>query len=220
MATRRFSAAGAIASLLIVLVIWTGRNIYSATARFRREPTRPDALVQDWTTYGATGRRLGPAHASVSIVVFNDYQCETCRRLEQRIVSLMKQYPSQLAVIVRQLPLPSHPEAKPAAQLAVCQSATPDFERLHKSLYSLVDSTHPFAVAKFAALAGVEDTIGLNSCLASPTTAATIEADAQAADRLGTFVTPSLLINEELYRGLPWDLERIVARKLERGRGN
>ncbi|MBK7775115.1 MAG: thioredoxin domain-containing protein [Sandaracinaceae bacterium] len=61
----------------------------------------------------------GPADALVTMVVFSDFQCPFCARLNPTIEQLMRAYPTQLRVVWRNLPLAFHPNAMPAAEAAM-----------------------------------------------------------------------------------------------------
>jgi protein-disulfide isomerase len=62
--------------------------------------------------------RKGPARARVTAIVFSDYQCPYCKQLELTLAELELRYAADLRVIWKDLPLPSHDYAGPAALLA------------------------------------------------------------------------------------------------------
>ncbi|MBK8593896.1 MAG: thioredoxin domain-containing protein [Sandaracinaceae bacterium] len=57
------------------------------------------------------------------MVVFSDFQCPFCARLNPTVEQLMRAYPTQLRVVWRNLPLAFHPNAMPAAEAAMEASA-------------------------------------------------------------------------------------------------
>jgi protein-disulfide isomerase len=61
---------------------------------------------------------LGAANAPVTIVAFSDFQCPFCKRGEDTIKQVRDAYGDKVRVVWRDAPLPFHPRALPAAQLA------------------------------------------------------------------------------------------------------
>ncbi len=205
------------ALLVIIAVVWTGVNVRREFLRPRPRPTSATALVDEWRSLASVGERRGHDNARVTIVVFSDYQCGSCREMERRIGVLQRKHRDALAVETRHFPLPTHPYAAPAARAAICASHQGQFASLHRLLFSTeVDSLGSKAWVEYAAAAGISDTTAFGRCLEKPEVAARVNADRQAAEWLGGFATPTFLINEELYVGLPWDFERIVAKHVKR----
>jgi protein-disulfide isomerase len=61
----------------------------------------------------------GLATAPVTLLEFSDLQCPFCSRVNPTIKSLQAKYgPTQLRVVFKHNPLPFHPAARPAAQIA------------------------------------------------------------------------------------------------------
>ena len=65
---------------------------------------------------------LGKANAPVTITVFLDIQCPFCNRFFPAAKEAVKAYPDKVKLIVKNFPLPFHPNAKPAAKLALAAS--------------------------------------------------------------------------------------------------
>ena len=61
----------------------------------------------------------GPKDAPVTLVLFSDVQCPFCARLEPTLAQLRTKYAKELRVVFKHNPLPFHPHAEPAAQLAI-----------------------------------------------------------------------------------------------------
>jgi protein-disulfide isomerase len=60
----------------------------------------------------------GPKDAPVTIVMWSDYQCPFCKRVESTLAQIRSTYPEQVRFIWKDNPLPFHPRALPAAVLA------------------------------------------------------------------------------------------------------
>lgn len=94
------------------------RERYDAwvTARAARK-----ALERHWTELADSPDRLGTG-TQVSVVEFLDFQCPYCTAEAATVDSVLTANPD-LAIGVRQLPLPIHPAAEGAARAAVCAEA-------------------------------------------------------------------------------------------------
>ncbi len=60
----------------------------------------------------------GVKGAPITIVEFADFQCPFCSRFHAPILEVLKAYPDKVNYILKNFPLPFHPEAKPAAKAA------------------------------------------------------------------------------------------------------
>jgi protein-disulfide isomerase len=57
----------------------------------------------------------GPKNAPVTIVMFSDFQCPFCSRVEPTLAELEKQYAGKVRIAWKNQPLPFHQNARPAA---------------------------------------------------------------------------------------------------------
>ena len=65
-----------------------------------------------------SGPVRGPATAQVTIIEFSDFQCPYCKRAEETMARIRREYGDKVRIVWRDMPLPFHPRAEPAAQLA------------------------------------------------------------------------------------------------------
>lgn len=61
----------------------------------------------------------GPKDAPITMVAFSDFECPFCKQAEETVRALRTKYPTELRVVFKQLPLPFHDSARPAARLSV-----------------------------------------------------------------------------------------------------
>ncbi len=61
----------------------------------------------------------GKKDAPVTIVAFMDFQCPFCQRFHPPIIETLKAYPDKVRYILKNYPLPFHPQARPAAKAAL-----------------------------------------------------------------------------------------------------
>jgi protein-disulfide isomerase len=78
----------------------------------------------------------GPADASVTIVVFSDFQCPYCSRAEGTLTELQRLYPGRLRIVFKEHPLPMHDKARLAAKAALAAGDQGRFWEMHDSLFS------------------------------------------------------------------------------------
>jgi protein-disulfide isomerase len=76
-----------------------------------------DSLVWSVPVKGSPAR--GGKAALVTLVVFSDLQCPFCSRVEPTLDALAQQYGDKLRIVWKHTPLPFHPRAEPAAELAM-----------------------------------------------------------------------------------------------------
>jgi len=81
-----------------------------AEALFAESPLLHDVPVDGSPT-------LGPPTARVTVVVFSDYECPYCKRLDESLRELSRRHPQDLRLVWKHHPLPFHASARPAAQL-------------------------------------------------------------------------------------------------------
>lgn len=62
---------------------------------------------------------IGKKDAPVTIVKFTDLQCPFCARFYPPVKEAMAAYPDKVRLIIKNFPLPFHPNARPAAKLAL-----------------------------------------------------------------------------------------------------
>ncbi|HVH42791.1 MAG TPA: thioredoxin domain-containing protein [Labilithrix sp.] len=60
----------------------------------------------------------GPATAQVTIIEFSDFECPYCKRGEETLARVRREYGDKVRVVWRDMPLSFHPHAEPAAELA------------------------------------------------------------------------------------------------------
>jgi protein-disulfide isomerase len=159
---------------------------------------------------------IGPAEAPVTIVEFSDYQCPFCQSWYQQTFSLLQtNYPDQIRFVYRDLPLPMHPEAVPAAEAAHCAGDQNAYWKFHDALFSGQYTLGRAAYEQYAADLGL-DTAAFTTCLDDHRYQDEVNTDAADAARLGLSGTPSFVINGRILVGaLPYgDFKAIIDEEL------
>jgi len=168
----------------------------------RKEETRPGE-PQATEVYKADIKGApvkGAKNALVTIVQFSDFQCPFCTRVEPTIDQLMKDYAGKLRVAWRNLPLPFHNNAKPAAIAAMAAQAQGKFWEMHAILFKNQQALGHEDLEKYA------KEIGLNvekfkKAIEDKKLAEAVDAEAAAGNKIGARGTPAFFINGRFLSG-------------------
>lgn len=139
---------------------------------------------------------LGQADAPVVLVEFTDFQCPYCKRAHDGVLAeLKKKYvdAGKVRLVSRNLPLPFHPNAEPAALAALCAAEQGQFWAMRDRLF---DNTEALSQQDFLKAA---EELKLNiqaftACLDTKHAAPRIASDKQDAAAAGITGTPSFVI--------------------------
>jgi len=208
------AAAGLLGCAVILTGIAIRRELVDPVPKpvVRKVPLLPDLHL--------VGRPLGPEGASLPIVVFADFQCPYCARAQSLIREILAAYPGRVRIMYRHLPLETiHPHAWNAALAAECAADQGAFRAYHDLLYALQDSIGKMSWTDLAARAGVARLDAFRKCVDDERNSGAVERDVLLARELEVDRTPTFVVGDELYPGLPpagW-LRSRVARALRRG---
>lgn len=144
------------------------------------------------------GYILGNKKARITIIEYSDLLCPFCKRHynAQTIENLVKKYPNDVNMEFRQMPLPQlHPTAPIWAQGAVCVGKLSGADKFYAYL------AEAFKAPEFteASVTDIAVALGLDkakfaTCLTSPETIATVNAQVQEGQGFGINGTPGNLI--------------------------
>jgi protein-disulfide isomerase len=156
------------------------------------EPPAVGAKVESVPTAGDPAR--GPASASITVVVFSDYQCPFCRRAEPIVHALEQAHPGDVRVVFKNMPLPMHDNARLAAKAAVAADQQGRFWEYHDALFAHQTALDRDSLVRYATDLGL-DARRFSHDLDDPSLDARIDADVSDADALGVKGTPTLFVN-------------------------
>jgi protein-disulfide isomerase len=135
----------------------------------------------------------GNPKAKVTIVEFSDFECSYCRRAQDTLKEVEKQYGDKVRLIFRHYPLPMHPNAVKAAEASQCADDQGKFWPYHDVLFAAADLTAP--ALKAAATAVGLDGVKFDACLADGRHKARVTSDLAEGERLGITGTPTFFVN-------------------------
>lgn len=146
---------------------------------------------------------MGPPNARATIVVFADFQCPYCAVLTVQLRKLRLSNPDNIAIVYRHFPIADHPSALAAATAAECAAAQGRFAEFHDTLFSRQHSIGTTSWSRFASISGVPDSSAFSACMSTPDTMPAILRDISAGRSLGAQGTPTFLVNDLRFDGVP-----------------
>jgi protein-disulfide isomerase len=159
------------------------------------EPAPPVVEVDE--TRGAV---RGDPEAPVAIVSFIDFQSPHARQLEPTLQHLAADYAGQVRVLVRNFPQPYHRSAVLAAEAALCAGEQGAYWPYHAALFGSRDALDRAGLERRATNLAL-DTARFARCLDDHRFAGDVQADIDAARRLGVPVVPTSFVNGRYLRG-------------------
>jgi protein-disulfide isomerase len=191
-------AAGTPRGQLYASFIKDGLDKAAAPAAQQR-PGEPDATTRFRADIKGAPIK-GAKDALVTIVQFSDYQCPFCSRVEPTIAQVMKEYNGKVRVAWRDLPLPFHPNAMPAAIAARAAGEQGKFWEMHDKIFADQQHMDRPIYEKYA------QDLGLNmgkfkAALDAEKGKDLIKADADAGGKIGARGTPAFFVNGKFLSG-------------------
>ena len=142
----------------------------------------------------------GPKDAKVTIVEFSDFQCPFCSRGMATMEEVMKAYPNDVRLVFKNLPLPMHPQAEPAAKAALAAGKQGKFWEFHDTLFKNQQKLSDEFFLSEAKNLGL-DIDKFKADMASAEIAQQIEADKKIAASQNINGTPGFFVNGVAVRG-------------------
>ena len=136
----------------------------------------------------------GKENASVTLAVFDDYQCPYCARLEPLFRELMNRYPDDVKVVIKNFPLSSHPFARKAAQAALAAERQGKYAEFHEKLFENYKELNDGKIEAIATELGL-DMEKFKADRELPEIDAMIARDMEDGNRIGVRGTPTLYLN-------------------------
>jgi protein-disulfide isomerase len=167
-----------------------------------------DAIIKDGKGAPAPERKTiapnaqaptrGKSSAKVTIVEFADFQCPFCKRAEDDAVSEVKKtYGDKVKFVWRDLPLPFHQNAEPAAEAAreaLAEKGQAGFWKMHDLLFANQTKLDRASLDGYAKQLGLDPT-KFAAAIDNHTHKADIDLDSKAASDAQISGTPSFVIN-------------------------
>lgn len=136
----------------------------------------------------------GSATAPVTIVVWSDFQCPSCRRGVPILDKAFEANEAVVRLVHKFYPLKSHPRGEDAARAAIAAAAQGKYWEMERILFEHQSALEPRDLERYASLLEL-DLTRFRADLASARTTAWLERDRAAADALGLDGTPFIVVN-------------------------
>ena len=169
-------------------------GVIGGTVEAAPSPGAAPAAVYRKIEVAAWSPVQGPRHARITLVVFSDFQCPFCTRLEPTLQAVRDKYGDKVRVVWRNLPLPFHDNAMPAARAAMAAHAQGKFWPYHDKLFANQASLDAASLTRYARELGL-DMKRFAADSAAPHIKEQVDADAKHAHAHGTSGTPTSFIN-------------------------
>jgi protein-disulfide isomerase len=158
----------------------------------------------------------GPASAPIELIEFSDFQCPFCLRAYPTVNQVLSTYGDKIRLVYRHYPLPSHPNARPAAEASQCAAEQGQFWQYYEKLFADQTKLADGDLKQTAAALGM-DAARFNACVDSHKYKDRVETDIRDGNEAGVSGTPAFFINGRMLTGAqPFDaFKRIIDEELE-----
>jgi protein-disulfide isomerase len=142
----------------------------------------------------------GPSDAKVVLVEFADFECPSCRQLDQVLRELLVKYP-QVRLVFKDFPIEQlHPWAMTAALAGHCvlQQSSDAFWKFHDALYDSQDVVSPenaYAKLTDLAVAAGAKADALKTCMADPKISDTVHKSIDEGHSVQISATPTTFVD-------------------------
>lgn len=151
-----------------------------------------DTEIHDVDLAGAPIR--GAATAPVTIVVFTDFECPFCQKVEDTVRALEKEYGQKVRVAYRSYPLPFHEHSREAAKAALAAHRQGKFFEYRDALFAHQEALDRPALIQYAKDLSLDEA-RFQADLDDPSIERAVAADEAQVERLGVKGTPCFFIN-------------------------
>ncbi len=138
----------------------------------------------------------GPVDAPVTIVLFSDYQCPYCSKIEPLLAQVLERNPKTVKLVFKNMPLRFHEMALPSAKAALAARNQGKFWEFHDRLFAEKNLTKE-SITKIAQDLNL-DMPRFERDMQSPEVMAQINKDLMDAQQAGVTGTPTPFINGHL----------------------
>jgi protein-disulfide isomerase len=167
---------------------------------------KPDTQV--WKVPVGTSPVRGSSAALVTVVEFSDFQCPFCKKVQPTLERLRAEYGDRVRWVWKDEPLPFHPRAIPAAELARfarSQKGDAAFWSIHDKLFDAQPKLEDSDLEAVARASGL-DVAKANAAIKNKAFQKGIDDDAALADDVQANGTPHFFVNGHRFVGAqPYD---------------
>ncbi|HXU79842.1 MAG TPA: thioredoxin domain-containing protein [Polyangia bacterium] len=201
-------------------IMKNAQGAVAAAPAAQAEPAGPDADTKVWPVTVGSSPAKGPKNAPITMVVFSDFQCPYCGRIEPTLAKLESEYPGKIRIAWKDYPLPFHQNAKPAASAARAAGEQGKFWEMHDKLFANQQQLDRASLEKYAQELGL-NMAKFKAALDSNKYEAQIAADMKEGTAVDVNGTPATFVNGRKIGGAyPYEIfKKVVDQELTK-KGN
>jgi len=141
----------------------------------------------------------GPRDARAKLVIFDDYQCPYCARLQPFVQRILEKFPHDVNCVIKDFPIASHPFSRQAAMAALAAEKQGKFWAFHSQLLANYNQLNEQKIQEIAKNLGLDmNRFNQDRRLASIREA--IRKDVEEGRKLGVDGTPTVFLNGKRIR--------------------
>ncbi len=191
-----------------------GERIFVTNRKDKRTTMMEVSFVEAIDTSGSPFK--GPEQAPVAVVVFSDFQCPYCAKLQPLLDQILKAYPQEVKVVYKQFPLQMHPFSMSASLAAMAANRQGKFWPMHDKIFESYQSVNEAKLSGFAKELGL-DMAKFDKDIADPKLKEQVLRDRQEGIAAGVRGTPTLFVNGRQVRDRSFEgLKALVDGELQR----
>jgi protein-disulfide isomerase len=146
-------------------------------------------------TFDLTGAPIrGAADAPVTLVMFSDFQCGFCLRVNPTVTQLLQRYPGKVRVAFKHFPIEGHDAAPLAHRAAMAAQAQGKFWEMHDRIFANQRAMSRDDLIAHATALGL-DVPRFTAALDAPAATALLERNHAEGEALGVDGTPTFFVN-------------------------
>jgi len=142
----------------------------------------------------------GAADAAVTMVIWSDFECPYCAKVEKTLDEVRAKYGSKVRIVWKNMPMRAHQNAMPAAEAAMAAAEQGRFWEMHDLLFAAPSKLSRDDIDAAARKLGL-DMKRFQAALDSHRMLPAIEEDVRAGQKLGVRGTPTFFINGKVLHG-------------------
>jgi protein-disulfide isomerase len=137
---------------------------------------------------------IGNAKASVTLAAFLDYQCPFCAKIYPLLQEVLKKYPNDVKLVIKQYPLPMHKFADKAAHAALAAAMQNKYEKVTDLFFTNFTTLNDETIRKYVQEAGV-DMPKFDKDIESAEVKDVLQQDLQTGKEARVRAVPTIFIN-------------------------
>ncbi|MBI4817384.1 MAG: thioredoxin domain-containing protein [Deltaproteobacteria bacterium] len=159
----------------------------------------------------------GDPKAPIKVVVFSDFECPFCSRVEPQLKQLEQEYGKKVQFAFKHYPLPFHSKAELAGVASLAAHRQGKFWPMHDKLFENQKALERSNLVDYAKQLGL-DMAKFEKDLDDPELKAWIKSDTEQGSKVGVRGTPATFVNGILVSGAqPYEnFKRIVEEELKK----